>query len=220
MPIPTDESATIGTDDEPPRLREQQTPHRLTGESLRHTEAGNVRFGDAMQSSGTSAGPDGVRVRFRGHHHHHVVAQTFRRAEAPLTFARRAVSRGVGFSALADEPVTAHYAHPMPPRLLGPAEVRALAAELGLRPTKQRGQNFVIDPNTVRRIVREARLEPDDVVLEVGPGLGSLTLALLEQVQRVTAIEIDPLLAGRLPQTVAECAPDEADGFVVVEAAF
>ena len=129
-----------------------------------------------------------------------------------------AVSRGVGFSALADEPVTAHYAHPMPPRLLGPAEVRALAAELGLRPTKQRGQNFVIDPNTVRRIVREARLEPDDVVLEVGPGLGSLTLALLEQVQRVTAIEIDPLLAGRLPQTVAECAPDEADGFVVVEA--
>ena len=61
-------------------------------------------------------------------------------------------------------------------RLLGPAEVRALAAELGLRPTKRLGQNFVHDPNTVRRIVRTARLSPDDVVLEVGPGLGSLTL--------------------------------------------
>ena len=93
------------------------------------------------------------------------------------------------------------------PRLLGPAEVRSLAAELDLRPTKQRGQNFVIDANTVRRIVRGAGLTADDVVVEVGPGLGSLTLALLEVVRRVVAIEVDPVLAGRLPQTIAEHAP-------------
>ena len=65
------------------------------------------------------------------------------------------------------------------PRLLGPADVRRLAAELDLRPTKQRGQNFVIDANTVRRIVRESGVGAADVVVEVGPGLGSLTLALL-----------------------------------------
>jgi 16S rRNA (adenine1518-N6/adenine1519-N6)-dimethyltransferase len=102
------------------------------------------------------------------------------------------------------------------PRLLGPAEVRALAAELDLRPTKQRGQNFVIDPNTVRRIVRESGVGPDDVVLEVGPGLGSLTLALLEVAGRVTAIEVDPVLAERLPRTIVEFAPDQADAFEVV----
>jgi 16S rRNA (adenine1518-N6/adenine1519-N6)-dimethyltransferase len=92
-------------------------------------------------------------------------------------------------------------------RLLGPAEVRALAAELGIRPTKRLGQNFVHDPNTVRRIVRAAELSPDDVVVEVGPGLGSLTLALLPEVAAVHAGEIDPLLAARLPATVAERAP-------------
>ncbi len=81
------------------------------------------------------------------------------------------------------------------PRLLGPAEVRSLAAALDLRPTKQRGQNFVIDPNTVRRIVRDSGIGPDDVVLEVGPGLGSLTLALLDVAARVVAIEVDPALA-------------------------
>ena len=70
------------------------------------------------------------------------------------------------------------------PRLLGPAEVRQLAAELDLRPTKQRGQNFVIDANTVRRIVREAEVGADDVLVEVGPGLGSLTLALLAVCRR------------------------------------
>ncbi len=91
--------------------------------------------------------------------------------------------------------------------LLGPAEVRALAAHLGLRPTKQRGQNFVIDPNTVRRIVRTAGLRTDDVVLEVGPGLGSLTLALLTEAASVVAVEIDELLAAQLPVTVAERAP-------------
>ena len=104
------------------------------------------------------------------------------------------------------------------PRLLGPADVRLLAAELDLRPTKQRGQNFVIDANTVRRIVRESGVGPDDVVVEVGPGLGSLTLALLEVARRVVAIEVDPLLAGRLPATVAELAPAQADRLEVVTA--
>ncbi len=104
------------------------------------------------------------------------------------------------------------------PRLLGPAEVRRLAAELDLRPTKQRGQNFVIDANTVRRIVREAGVGPDDVVVEVGPGLGSLTLALLEVGARVVAIEIDERLAARLPATIAEHAPDAADRLHVVAA--
>ena len=104
------------------------------------------------------------------------------------------------------------------PRLLGPAEVRRLAAELDLRPTKQRGQNFVIDANTVRRIVREAGVGPDDVVLEVGPGLGSLTLALLEVGARVVAIEIDERLATRLPVTVAEHAPEALDRLDVVTA--
>ncbi len=104
------------------------------------------------------------------------------------------------------------------PRLLGPAEVRQLAAELDLRPTKQRGQNFVIDANTVRRIVREAGVGPDDVVVEVGPGLGSLTLALLEVGARVVAIEIDERLATRLPDTVAEHAPEALDRLHVVTA--
>ncbi len=102
------------------------------------------------------------------------------------------------------------------PRLLGPAEVRQLAAELDLRPTKQRGQNFVIDPNTVRRIVRESGVGAGDVVVEVGPGLGSLTLALLEVVDRVVAVELDELLASRLPRTLAEHAPAVADRCEVV----
>ena len=100
-------------------------------------------------------------------------------------------------------------------RLLGPAEVRALAHDLGLRPTKRLGQNFVHDPNTVRRIVRAAELTGDDVVLEVGPGLGSLTLALLPAVAAVHAVEIDPVLAGQLPTTVAERAPALADRLTV-----
>ncbi len=94
-----------------------------------------------------------------------------------------------------------------PVRLLGASDVRALAAELELRPTKRLGQNFVHDANTVRRIVRRAEVGPDDVVLEVGPGLGSLTLPLLEAAATVVAVEIDPVLAGRLPATVAERAP-------------
>jgi 16S rRNA (adenine1518-N6/adenine1519-N6)-dimethyltransferase len=100
--------------------------------------------------------------------------------------------------------------------LLGPAEVRALAAGLDLRPTKQRGQNFVIDANTVRRIVADSKVGADDVVLEVGPGLGSLTLALLAVAKRVVAIEVDPVLAAALPATIAERAPDQTDAFEVV----
>ena len=94
--------------------------------------------------------------------------------------------------------------------------MRSLAAALDLRPTKQRGQNFVIDANTVRRIVRDSGIGESDVVLEVGPGLGSLTLGLLEVASRVVAIEVDPLLAGALPATVADRAPGQVDRFEVV----
>ncbi|MGN6688850.1 MAG: 16S rRNA (adenine(1518)-N(6)/adenine(1519)-N(6))-dimethyltransferase RsmA [Actinomycetales bacterium] len=102
--------------------------------------------------------------------------------------------------------------------LLGPAEVRSLAAQLGVRPTKTLGQNFVHDANTVRRIARAAELTEDDVVLEVGPGLGSLTLALLEVVGRVVAVEIDPTLAAALPQTIAQRAGADAVRAEVVRA--
>jgi 16S rRNA (adenine1518-N6/adenine1519-N6)-dimethyltransferase len=105
-----------------------------------------------------------------------------------------------------------------PSGLLGPAQIRALAAELGVTPTKTLGQNFVIDPNTVRRIAAAADLTADDVVVEVGPGLGSLTLALLPAVRRLYAVEIDPRLAARLPDTVAMHAPDHADRLRVLAA--
>jgi 16S rRNA (adenine1518-N6/adenine1519-N6)-dimethyltransferase len=99
---------------------------------------------------------------------------------------------------------------------LGPAEVRELATRLGVRPTKTLGQNFVHDPNTVRRVVRAADLDPTDVVVEVGPGLGSLTLALLPQVARVHAVEIDSTLAEALPATVAKHDPEHADRLRVI----
>jgi 16S rRNA (adenine1518-N6/adenine1519-N6)-dimethyltransferase len=102
--------------------------------------------------------------------------------------------------------------------LLGPADVRALAASLDVRPTKRLGQNFVHDANTVRRIVAAAGLSDDDVVLEVGPGLGSLTLALLAVARAVVAVEIDPVLSARLPVTVAERAPGRAERLHVVAA--
>jgi 16S rRNA (adenine1518-N6/adenine1519-N6)-dimethyltransferase len=88
--------------------------------------------------------------------------------------------------------------------LLGATEIRALAETLGVSPTKKWGQNFVHDANTVRKIVATAALDPGEAVVEVGPGLGSLTLGLLEAGHPVTAIEIDPRLAERLPVTVAE----------------
>jgi 16S rRNA (adenine1518-N6/adenine1519-N6)-dimethyltransferase len=100
--------------------------------------------------------------------------------------------------------------------LLSAADVRALADRLGLRPTRSLGQNFVIDPNTVRRLVRVAGVGVDDVVVEVGPGLGSLTLGLLETAARVVAVEIDPVLAGELPATVAARLPERADRLEVV----
>jgi 16S rRNA (adenine1518-N6/adenine1519-N6)-dimethyltransferase len=104
-------------------------------------------------------------------------------------------------------------------RLLGPADVRGLAGRLGVRPSKRRGQNFVIEAGTVRKIAALAALEPDDVVVEVGPGLGSLTLALLEAgPARVVAVEIDPVLAGALPQTVADRAPRDAGRLTVLTA--
>lgn len=102
--------------------------------------------------------------------------------------------------------------------LLDPRTIRALAAELDLRPTKQRGQNFVHDANTVRRIVAAAGVRADDVVLEIGPGLGSLTLGLLEAAAAVVAVEIEHSLAQRLPQTVAERLPGLATRLHVVEA--
>lgn len=102
------------------------------------------------------------------------------------------------------------------PALLGPAQVRALAARLRLRPTKALGQTFVVDPNTVRRIVHTAALDPADVVVEVGPGLGSLTLALLPAAAAVVAVEVDPVLAHALPATVADRAPAYAERLTVV----
>ncbi|HEX6760197.1 MAG TPA: 16S rRNA (adenine(1518)-N(6)/adenine(1519)-N(6))-dimethyltransferase RsmA [Propionibacteriaceae bacterium] len=102
--------------------------------------------------------------------------------------------------------------------LLDPSSVRELASRLGLRPSKQRGQNFVTDANTVRRVVAAARLTEDDVVLEVGPGLGSLTLGLLQAARRVIAIEIDGLLAAQLPETVAERLPERVAALTVINA--
>lgn len=102
--------------------------------------------------------------------------------------------------------------------LLGPADIRRLAAELGLRPSKSRGQNFVHDANTVRRIVRLAAVDATDRVLEVGPGLGSLTLALLDTGAEVSAVEVDPVLAAALPRTIAGRAPLAAPRLQVLTA--
>ncbi len=96
------------------------------------------------------------------------------------------------------------------PALLGPAEIRDLAARLGVHPTKKLGQNFVLDPNTVRRIVRTAGVQAGETVVEVGPGLGSLTLGLLEAGASVVAVEIDRRLAEQLPQTVRELGGQDA----------
>jgi 16S rRNA (adenine1518-N6/adenine1519-N6)-dimethyltransferase len=100
--------------------------------------------------------------------------------------------------------------------LLGPAEVREIAARLGLRPSKRLGQNFVVDPGTVRRIVSLSGLTSEDVALEVGPGIGSLTLGLLGAARRVVAVEVDPALAAELPRTVAARAPQLAARLEVV----
>jgi len=104
--------------------------------------------------------------------------------------------------------------------------VRRIADRLGVRPTKRLGQNFVVEPGTVRQIAALAGVRPGDVILEVGPGLGSLTLALLEAAvdagaaadaregadvdARVVAVEIDPVLAAELPKTIADRTPEFA----------
>lgn len=103
-----------------------------------------------------------------------------------------------------------------PAPLLGASDIRRLAEDLGVRPTKMLGQNFVIDGNTIRRIVAAAGVGPEETVLEVGPGLGSLTLGLLDAAKAVVAVEIDPVLAARLPQTVREWRPDAAGVFHLV----
>ena len=100
--------------------------------------------------------------------------------------------------------------------LLGAGEVRSIAERWGIRPTKQWGQNFVVDANTVRRIVRLAGVRPGDVVLEVGPGVGSLTLGLLAAGAHVVAVEIDPVLAEALPDTVARLRPEDVGRLDVI----
>ena len=101
-------------------------------------------------------------------------------------------------------------------QLLGAQDIRRLATELDVSPTKKWGQNFVIDPNTVRRIVEQAHVKAGDVVVEIGPGLGSLTLPLLERASHVVVIEIDPRLATQLPITISEFAPSRAEHLTVV----
>src|SRR5215469_2220659 len=107
-------------------------------------------------------------------------------------------------------------------RLLGAGDIRDIAGSLGVRPTKRLGQNFVVEPGTVRQIAALAAPQAGDVVLEVGPGLGSLTLGLLEVAAgvgaRLVAVEIDPVLAAELPRTIAARAPDVAGQFCAVQA--
>jgi 16S rRNA (adenine1518-N6/adenine1519-N6)-dimethyltransferase len=104
------------------------------------------------------------------------------------------------------------------PKLLGPAEIRDLAELLGLQPTKKLGQNFVVDANTVRRIVRAAGVTSNSAVVEIGPGLGSLTLGLLETGASVLAIEIDRRLAAQLPITVGLLQPEARLNVVAADA--
>lgn len=104
----------------------------------------------------------------------------------------------------------------MSDNLLGAAQIRKLASELDLIPTKKLGQNFVIDPNTVRRIVDLAQIDSNDVVVEIGPGLGSLTLGLLESAKSVIAVEIDARLADQLSRTVAGINPELLPKLTVV----
>ena len=106
--------------------------------------------------------------------------------------------------------MTEHAKDTPAPTLLGPAEIRDLAEMLGVNPTKKLGQNFVIDPNTVRRIVKVAAVQPGETVVEVGPGLGSLTLGILEVGAAVVAVEIDDRLAEQLPLTVQLMQPGAA----------
>ena len=98
--------------------------------------------------------------------------------------------------------------------LLGGTDIRKLAERLDVTPTKKLGQNFVTDPNTIRKIVGAAHLDGSETVVEIGPGLGSLTLGLLEVAKKVIAVEIDPKMAAAIEQTVATRAPGK--DFVLV----
>ena len=100
--------------------------------------------------------------------------------------------------------------------LLGAADIRRIAAEEGITPTKKFGQNFVIDPGTVKKIVTASKINSNDFVMEVGPGLGSLTLAILQAGANLTAVEIDPPLAKRLPSTIKEFMPNALERFNVI----
>ena len=101
-------------------------------------------------------------------------------------------------------------------RFLGRTEIRQLAKELDFRPRKSLGQHFVHDANTVRRVVSTSGINRHDYVLEVGPGLGSLTLGLLDRGATVTAVEVDPVLARRLPKTIAEHSHSEIQRLAVL----
>lgn len=103
-----------------------------------------------------------------------------------------------------------------PAPLFGASDIRRLAGEIDVRPTKTLGQNFVIDGNTIRRIVAAAGIGADETVLEIGPGLGSLTLGLLDAAKAVVAVEIDPVLAAKLPETIRQWRPDSAGDFHLV----
>lgn len=102
--------------------------------------------------------------------------------------------------------------------LLGASDVQHIAASIGVKPTKKLGQNFMIDPGTVRKIARTAGVQPGDRVVEIGPGLGSLTLALLETGAQVSAVEIDTTLAQQLPHTIEKYAPNAAQNLRVITA--
>lgn len=101
-------------------------------------------------------------------------------------------------------------------RLLGADDIHQLAAQAGIQPTKKLGQNFMCDPQTIRRIVTIAGVQPGDQVVEVGPGLGSLTLGLLGAGAHVTTVEIDPKLHAQLPHTVERYQPQNADNLTTV----
>ena len=101
-------------------------------------------------------------------------------------------------------------------RLLGADDIHQLAAQAGIQPTKKLGQNFMCDPQTIRRIVTIAGVQPGDQVVEVGPGLGSLTLGLLGAGAHVTTVEIDPKLHAQLPHTVERFQPQNADNLTTV----
>ena len=101
--------------------------------------------------------------------------------------------------------------------LLGAVEIREIAERIGVRPTKKLGQNFVVDANTCRKIVKSADVRPTDVALEIGPGLGSLTLAMMESAREVVAIEIDDRLAAELPETAKRLGFDTIDLTIINE---